>query len=365
MTIRSRSAQQYPGKNDSLVNSLRDRVILITATLLAICLPLHAQVTTDTSGFLTLHIRGTGGTSSSALSFIGLSLTRPVEFQGNLQAIGLNTVTDDNASWTDDQFNGANGQYYLEITSGSYAGVMTDILDTLGSSKTLSIADNYQGLITGGETYKIRKHWTLASIFGTTNQAGLGGGTIVTADEILLYNPTSAIYTIYYYKTTTAFGGVGWRSFTSPSVDESSAKIDLAKGIIIKRKQSNHLDVKLFGAVKMGDTAINVKTGLNVLGNVYSTDTLTLGNCGLYTGDANNGLAGGTVVSADQVLIYDGSAYQTYYYKTTTTFGGTGWRSFANPSLDAASTVIPAGSSVSVKRLSGRPEFFWYAAQPF
>ena len=366
MTKRWRSAKHSTNKKAGLANLFRGRLAFgIAALLLTVCLPLRAQVTTDTSGFLTLHIRGTGGTTSSALSFIGLSLTRPVEFQGNFEAIGVNTLTDDNANWIDNQFNGANGKYYLEITSGDYAGVMTDIVDTTGATKTLTIADNYQGLLTGGETYKIRKHWTLASILGAANQAGLGGGTIVTADEILIYVPTSATYTIYYYKTTAAFGGVGWRSFASPSVDESNAKIDLAKGIIVKRKQSNDLDVKLFGAVKMGDTAINVKTGLNVLGNVYSTDTLTLGNCGLYTGDANNGLAGGTLVSADQVLIYDGSAYQIYYYKTTTTFGGTGWRSLTSPSLDASSTVIPSGSSILVKRIDGRPEFFWYAAQPF
>jgi uncharacterized protein (TIGR02597 family) len=321
---------------------------------------LHAQVTTDTSGFLTLHIRGTGGTTSSALSFIGLSLTRPVEFQGNFEAIGVNTVTDDNANWIDNQFNDANGKYYLEITSGDYAGVMTDIVDTTGATKTLAIADNYQGLLTGGETYKIRKHWTLASIFGAANQAGLGAGTSTSADEILIYDPQAAAYTTYYYRT---INPVGWRSTADAFLDQSNAKIDLAKGIIIKRKQSGDLNVKLFGAVKLGDTAIDVRAGLNVIGNVYSTDTLTLGNSGLYNGDSSSGLVGGSSVTADQVLIYNGTGYQTYYYKTTA--GGTGWRSVADFFADASNTVLPAGTSLVVKRQSGRPEFLWYAPQTF
>jgi hypothetical protein len=128
----------------------------------------------------------------------------------------------------------------------------------------------------------------------------------------------------------------------------------LAKGIIIKRKQSGDLNVKLFGAVKMGDTAIDVRAGLSVIGNVYSTDTFTLGNSGLYTGASSTGLAGGSSVTADQVLIYNGTGYQTYYYKTTP--GGTGWRSvadfFADPQIR-----FPAGTSLVVKRQSGRPSF--------
>jgi uncharacterized protein (TIGR02597 family) len=366
MTRSRKSAECSNNKRAGIVSLLRRRLAFGTAILiLAICLPLRAQVTTDTSGFLTLHIRGTGGTASSALSFIGLSLTRPVEFQGNLEAIGPSTVTDDNANWTDDQFNGANGQYYLEITSGRYAGVMTDILDTSGSTKTLTIADNYKGLVTAGATYKIRKHWTVASIFGATNQVGLGGGTSVTADQILIYDPSTGLYTTYYYKTTAAFGGVGWRSLASTSIDESNAKIDLTKGIVIKRKQPTDLNPKLFGAVKLGYTAIHVKAGLNILGNAYASDTLTLGNCGLYTGDPDTGLAGGTSVSADRVLTYDGSAYQTYYYKTNAAFGGVGWRSVASTFVDASNTVIPAGSSLLVQRVNGRPDLLWYAVQPF
>src|SRR5881397_2267644 len=72
----------------------------------------QAQVVTPPSGFITLTIRGTGGATSSRLSFLGLSMTRPVEYQGYVEAVsapaaGATLLTDNDANWTDNQFNGA------------------------------------------------------------------------------------------------------------------------------------------------------------------------------------------------------------------------------------------------------------------
>jgi len=313
-------------------------------------------------GFITLHVRGTGNTSSSALSFLGLGLTRSVVFRGNLESFGPGTITDLQAHWTDNQFNGANGPHYLEITSGSHAGFLTDILDTDGLSRTLTLADDLSSVLSGGETYTIRKHWTLATLFGPNNQAGLGAGSNVSADEILIYNPATGFYTTYFYKTI-GLGGTGWRSTASSSFNQANAQLDLTQGILIRRKQAANLEIKIFGTVKTGPTMAEVQPGLNILGNVYPIDTLTLGNSCLYTGDLSTGLTGGSNVSADKVLIYDGLTYRTYYYKTLG-LGGIGWRSTASSSINASGTILPAGASILIQRINNTA-FLWQAAQPF
>src|SRR5438128_330348 len=102
----------------------------------------RAEVTSGVSGFMTLTIKGHGGHAASALSFIGLGMTRPVVYQGNLESVGINTITDQQAGWTDGQFNGVNGAHYIEIASGPGAGLMTDIVGTIAGAKNLTLADD-------------------------------------------------------------------------------------------------------------------------------------------------------------------------------------------------------------------------------
>src|SRR5205823_4659027 len=101
--------------------------------------------------------------------------------------------------------------------------------------------------------------------------------------EILIYNPATGLYTTYFYKTL-GLGGTGRRSTASSSFNQANAQLDLTQGILIKRKQGSNLEIKIFGTVKTGPTMAEVQPGLNILGNVYPIDTLTLGNSCLYTG---------------------------------------------------------------------------------
>jgi uncharacterized protein (TIGR02597 family) len=321
-------------------------------------------VATPPSGFVTISIAGTGGVGASKLTFIGLALTRPVDYQGNLESFAANAVTDTQANWADDAFNGASGQHYLEITSGPNAGTLTDVVDTIAATKTVVTADDLSSKLSGGETYKIRKHWTIGSIFGSSNEAGLGGGSSVTADQILIYNPQTSGYTIYYYQTS-GLGGTGWRAAGNPFASQTNAKVPLQQGLIIARKQSSGIEVKLFGAVKLGPTSLHVEVGTSIIGNVYPAGSLTLGNSNLYTGDPSTGLSGGSSVTADQVLIYNSATggYAIYYYQTSG-LGGTGWRAAGNPFGDASATGIPLTGSVVINRKHAGA-FNWVVPQAF
>lgn len=305
----------------------------------------QTTATTDPVGFITLSAAGASGGASSALTFQGLGLTRAVEYQGSAETVGTNTLVDNEATWTDNQFNGANGAFYLELTSGSNAGSTYDIQATAAGTKTITLTQNLGAGTTAPVTFKIRKHWTVASVFGPNNEGGLGGGSSTSADQILVYNGAS--YDTYYYQTT-GLGGVGWRKAGAPAVDASATILFSEEGFIVKRKQATVANIVLLGAVKMGQSSIPVASGTNIIGNVCAAN-MTLNSSGLYTGNSSTGLAGGSVTAADQIQVWNGTTYDTYYYQTSG-LGGVGWRKAGAPAVDAATAPIPVGTSIVIKR---------------
>ncbi len=336
------------------------------------------SVTTDPVGFVNTNIQGTGGTTANALTLVGLSVTQPVSFQGTVGSYNGAThiLTPSNGTFTTDQFNGANGAFFVEITSGASAGLLSDITATTASPSSITTADDLSAQISSGQSFKIRKHWTLQSVFGpnanTNNQVILGtGATASAADEVLVYDRPSTQYITYYYKVGGVFGGDGWRSTTGANplvTDVSGTVLRITDGTILRRKLSAAVTLSLPGAVKLGPTERTVLGGLNLFGDLYASGA-TLANSGLYdpAHPETSLQAGATPSSADQLLLYDGTQYVTYYYKVGGVFGGDGWRSTsgANPlSTDVSTTPLPAGTGIIIKRLS-TVAFLWTAPQPF
>jgi len=320
----------------------------------------QTTVTTDPVGFLTLTVYGPASTGGTANTYLGLAFTQPVNYQATLSSASGTTLTDSSATWTAtaNGFNGISGAFYIELISGAGAGRMSQI--TGNTANTITTANDLSSFVTAGTGYKIRPNWTLASVFGATDQAGLAGGTLITADQILVYSTSGQQYATYYYKTS-GIGGTGWRSSASTSTDASNTPFLPTDGIIVVRHTAGNVSFSLAGAVKLGQTALPVVPGTNLLSNVYPSGTFTLATSGLVA----SGLTGGTLVTADQVLIYDNTAnqYNTYYYKTSG-IGGTGWRSSASTSTDASNTPIPFGASVIIQR-TNPGSFTWVAPQPF
>ena len=377
MHLLPRLVPSINGNQFSLFSMNTSRLTLSAALLGAASLlpfgSVQAQTATATTtpvGYITLSVAGTNGTAASALSFLGLGMVQPSAFQGNLESASGSTIVDNDATWTDNQYNGANGGYYVELTSGTGVGLTSQITATSGSGKSLTLADNLSAYVTNGVTYTIRKNWTLAALFGAKDESGLGGGSATTADQVLVYNSLAQAYTTYYYKSI-AFppgSGTGWRTTASSSVDVSTVPFNPYDGILIRRYQSASLSIPLVGAVKTGTSDLPLNPGLNILSNVYPSGTFTLGTCGLYTGNSTTGLAGGSSTTADQVQIYDQTSgtYSTYYYKTSAfpPGSGTGWRSTASTTSDASTTPIPFGASILIQRTINSA-FEWVAPQPF
>src|SRR5438552_11112744 len=281
----------------------------------------------DPAGFLTLTVTGTGG-GANRVTYLGLAVTRPVAYQHTANAIGPNTITDSSANWTANQFAGSNGAYFVEITSvngsTSATGAGTTYRIVSNTSTTLTLGSNLAAGIVAPVGYKIRKEWTIASIFGPNDESGLQGGTDTTADQVQLWNGTGL--DAYYYQTS---GSTGWRKVGDTVTDAGGTLIPFYSAVLVMRQQTASLNFVLNGTVKTGQTAIPIVFGDNYVGNVYPAN-FTLATSGLYTGSAATGLAGGDSSTADQVLLWTGASFDTYYYQTVGA-GGTGWRKEGAP----------------------------------
>lgn len=364
----------------------------ILASLLSLCATAPAGVAqtstvTDPVGITTLNIKGTSGTKSVELTFLALSMARVTAFQGTAETVFGSTLTCSAGTWTDNQYaNTPQPGYFLEVFSGAKAGLLSQIVSCNQAAKTVTVADdlNALGVETTNVTIKIRPNWSLSTLFGATNSAGLGAGTSGTADLILIYNSAlgggSGGYDQYFYSSG-GLAGVGWRKVGAGNADQKDAAIALDEGLIVKRFQSADVNVDVLGAVKLGQTITSVLTGPNFIGNVYPAGVMTLGNTeatanppryssGLYTGNSTTGVLAGTSGTADLILSYNsslgnGGGYDQYYYSSGG-LAGVGWRRVGSGNADQKDVVLVSGRSILIQRQSSAPGAFnWVMPQPF
>jgi len=304
-------------------------------------------VISNVVGYVTLNIKGTGGSGSEAYNYIGVPLNNAADFNGAVASSSVNTIQASSASWTDNEFAGT---HYVQITSGSYEGISATIASN--TSDSLTTVEDLSSVLSGDESISIYRYNTLADIFGASNESGLQGSSSASgADNILVQ--TASGFDTYYYKNAGFLGGTGWRSSASPVTDASATPIPYGSGIIVVRKQSSDLDVVVSGSVFSGDATTPIEEGYNWKTSSIPV-TLTLAD---YFGAANEaGLTGSSSASgADNILVFNASGgYDTYYYKNAGFLGGTGWRSSASPATDESSRIISEpGQMFIVVRKSG------------
>jgi uncharacterized protein (TIGR02597 family) len=351
--------------------SFLPKSILITVLGLITSIGYNAaavDVVTDPVGFITLTAFGTNNSpgANPYLTLVGLGMTQVPSALGSISGVSGKQVTVGSAL-TAAQFTpvagGPNPAYFIEFVG---SGVMDDI--TSNNTTTIFTAFDDSGTMTAGATkFKVYPHWTIGTVFGSQNQAGFqGGANAGVADNVQVWNPNSQGFSVYYFKTT-GLGGTGWRSNASTSINTSNTVLYIDQGILLSRRVTGDVAVKLVGGVKLTNTvSVIVTNGLTFAGNVYPAG-LPLGTSGLYTGSPTTGLNGGANAGvADNVQVWTPSVqgYTVYYFKTTG-LGGTGWRSNASTSINTATNTIPLGAMGLIVRRAGNPTFNWVIPQPF
>lgn len=295
-------------------------------------------------------IRGNGG-SGSAFTAFSQRMIQPISFAGTISSTQNGVLTDTNASWADGQF-GTNGILaYVEFNNG----LMIDIANTSSNNQSLTLAGSLNGIASSGDAYRIRPHFTIASLFGTNNSAGLKPGLNPSqGDNILLEIPqTQQTMTIFYFSNAVS---QGW--YRADFSAASNQIVYPEQGVLVRRSTPGDLNLFLCGPVKSGSTVVPVDAGFNLVGTLQATTNLPLSALNLYTGDPSTGVSSGlnpTVSDNLLVLQPDGSTATYFYYKDT--HGNEGW---LDAIFNLANTVpINAGSAFFIHRRAPNGAFNW------
>lgn len=307
----------------------------------------QAQYNSSIVGFSKLPVTGGSGTGTAALSFHALSVRPAPVYQGTAVSQSSSSLTDSAPSWTNDPYTGTHSLEVISSNGSATApgvGTCYNIAAMVAATGVITIEGTLDERLVAPLEFRIAKHTTLADVFGATNSSGLAGGTATTADHVLLWAGQS--FTTCYYQTS-GIGGTGWRKLGAPSVEAAGTIIPPHAGIVIRRGPSSTAEVVLTGAVKAGQTtAVLSSSGYHFVGNPYFA-AMTLASSGLYTGDPQTGLQGSSSAgAADQVLLWAGTGYVTYYYNTDVS----GWRSTTDAATDVGATSIPGGAGFVILR---------------
>jgi len=326
----------------------------------------QTTVATDPVGFVTLTVRAKTN-NARALTMAVLPMERAAVYSGacggasfSVNGNGQSVITFTSNLFTANQFTGAGNQHYFRVENGSNAGDFSTIV--ANSANSITLADNFSQILADTTTFTVTPYWTLGTAF--PNGAGLRGGSSSTAaDNILIYN-TNFTPTTYYYRSNAV--PPSWFTGATPS---SNAIIPPGTGFAIERKANTPVDIVLPGTVPLGWSSVDINgspatnvTRNTLVGSAYPLASRRLADLGLYTGNSNTGLVGGSSpTAADLVTIYNPATGSStnYYFRTNAV--PPAWFTGATPSDNV---TIPAGSAVLIQRKARRPSFTWYIPQP-
>src|SRR5262249_6381153 len=124
------------------------------------------------------------GTNTSKITLFSQRMVRPILSAGIVASVSYAVINDTNAAFINGQF-GTNGvASYVEFDNGN----MVDIAGT--SAQTVALAASTGNAASVGDPYRIRGHFTINTLFGTNNAAGLKPGlNPAEADNIIIQVP--------------------------------------------------------------------------------------------------------------------------------------------------------------------------------
>jgi len=306
-------------------------------------------VTSDIVGYNTITASANGG-SGTKYSLLAVNLLNAPSFVGNLNG----SLTAAANSFTAGQYNQGTTypKFYAEITSGSNAGSQADIVSN--TTDTLTVVGNasFQTAVGAGATVTIRKHRTMADVFGGSSGTATAtdvvlakGATLGAADNVLIKE--GGVDKTFYYSSSTL--KPGWRD--SASIAATDRPIYPNQGIIVARKSNSAAAITVVGSVKTGLSFIDLPAGYNLVSLPAPSDMTLVSLFGGTTGAAAATdvkiAKGATLGAADNVLVAktDGT-YETYYYSSSTLKPG--WRNSA--SVASSAVAISGSASVFVKK---------------
>jgi len=315
------------------------KTISLLASAALFTLSSLSAVETDPVGYTTVTIKG-----GNSISLVGIELLKAPEFTGAVTGAGASTLTVEGSDF--DALLDAETSYFIDVVSGDNAGVNARLLSWSGD--TLTLSDNLSpAIVVNSDIVEIIPLPTLSELFGVSGEV-IEGGTALSADLILMSSPESeGLVRVFYSNGNFLDPTPGWRQ-VGDSGDKGNLPIYFSDGLFVFKKSAGDVDLVLSGEVKMTSSSVVLEDGYLPYSTIFPSGT-TLGNSGLFDSEnPENSLAGGTVFTADLILLDSDGDGQTerYFYSSGNFLDPTpGWRQ-VGASGDKSGVPLPSAFAV-------------------
>lgn len=270
---------------------------------------------------------------AAGTNYIGLRLHESTVVAGTVDTITATNMTDAAVDFGATLTGGATTWYIVEFENAG--GVIQEVTGASASGSTLTLPQNVTASVTAGTNYRIRKAATLASVFGTSNSAGLVPGFFGTAGADIVAVPNgSGGFNQYYYDGDQT----SWADATANPVNAASVPLVHVDGVVMI--MTAPLSVTVTGEVKTKAVSHFVQGGTNYLSSIFPAGA-TLGSAfgsAATIATLDPGFFG--TAGADLFLLPNGSGgFNQFYYDGDQTSFADG---NANP-IDPATVPMPSG----------------------
>jgi uncharacterized protein (TIGR02597 family) len=304
---------------------------------IASLIPADAQTTATTTpvGFITVTVPAAVDASTPSNKAISIPLYNPADFVSAVASVdSASAFTMTGATWTANQF--ATTPHFVRIKTGAQVGKFFLIVSNTTNQLTVDTRGAALGTVLAvNDTCEIVPANTLGSIFGTTTPMVKTGATVNLADKVFIWNGSA--WDTYYHN------GANWRKSGSLA-NQNNVVIYPDEGLFVARVDTTApLALTFLGTVpSTAEQSDLAGAGSTFVGNRFPVD-LQLVSLGLHL--TPNWVSGATVDVADKVFVWNGAAWDSYYYN------GTNWRKSGNLA-NQNTAVIPAGTSLFITRAS-------------
>ena len=272
-----------------------------------------------------------------AFTLLGINVGNAVAAAGDFDA---DAATDNDVDFT--TLLTAGTPYTVQNLSTGVSASVTGF-DATSLTTTLSVSS--------GDSYEVRADATISSIFGATNEAGLGEGDSGSADVIWIPQDDGSFRQIYRAQAVPPFQAAGWAEIGAAG-DAASVVIPFDVGIFIQRRQADPVDIVFVGHVRTSATTVNLLADkFNFVNRVLPVG-ITLGDSDIETAPSwQDGDSG----SADIIWLPNGAGgYDQYYYAAAVPpFQAAGWAQ-VGAAGDKSGVELTAGYAVQKRGATGQ-----------
>lgn len=294
---------------------------------------------------------------------VGVTLVNPVVFSAAVVSNTTGTLAFGTSGSQLADLLSPDGAYYVELTSGNsdvFVGERfeIDVAATRAQSAAAIVVQSdaasanlplAAGALSGYRA-SIREHVTLGQVFGTRGNTPFHGSIdAAAADQVLFFDRAAGSFVTYYLHRTPDGALEEWRR-PGDTHNCDDTVIAPGTGLFFQRSGTTPAELLLTGGVRANDFVLPLAAGYNLVSLPFPVQTSP---AELQMNCANGFVADANPARADQILIFNGSSYDTYYLHRATRDSAEEWHKLGSTSGSySTARLLNHTSSVFIRKVA-------------